>query len=301
MSIDRKELKKIFNVVEGIRKSFEIPPNTIAKKALKMFRYCDMAKNVSACVNQGKNTYICIVEEGTNFTLSQIIRIGAVASLKASIAVMIVPTGLNQILGASGIIYSTKLLMESSQLSRQASAYMFKDIHEYFYPKPKILSTQKKNSCVKMVVQAKNAKDAKQYAMKHFDLHYKNKYQLNRTRKIIINSMVKDMQIVNNIRKNISSKTHQIKFLLDDVKRVETNLLLDDSDVFYEENKTDYYAGEQRKYYLNEIFHRPIVERPPPPPPPGFTYSGGNGGSGGKFEFLILIPIISVSSSCCIS
>lgn len=303
MIIDKNDIKKIVNTIEGIRKSFDLPANIVAVRALKIFRYCDMVQNVSTCINEGNNSYICVVEEGTNFMLSQIIRVGAVVTLKASIAVMIVPSGLNQVLGAVGISYGTKLLMDSSKLSRQTTKYAFKEIHEYFSPKPKIISAQKKNNCVKIILRAENANNAKQHALKYFNRKFKNNNcQLDCARKIFINSIIKDIEIVNNIRNNISKKTHQIHFLLKDVKRVETNLLFDNSDVFYEENKTDYYVGKQRTYYLNEIFHQPIVEKPPPPAPPsGYMYSGGNGGGGGRFDFMILIPIITITSSCCIS
>jgi hypothetical protein len=309
MTTDKNDFKKIFNIVEGIRKSFDIPANTIAVKALKIFRYCDIMQNVSMCMNEGNNAYICVVEEGTNFMLAQIIRTGAVLTLKTSIVLMMVPTGFNQVLAMGGIGYGTKLLMDSSKLSRQATKYTFAQIHNYFTPKakfhtPKIISTEIKNNCVKMTVRAKNAKNAKQFAMNYFNTKIKNNNcQLDRARKIFIDSMVEDMKIVSNIRDNIGNKTRQIKFLLKNVEHIDTKLLFDDSDVFYEENKTDYYVGEQRKYYLNEIFHRSIVEKPPPPTPPrGYMFSGTNGGGKGGFDFLILIPIVTFStSSCCIS
>ena len=74
----------------------------------------------------------------------------------------------------------------------------------------------------------------------------------------------------------ICKKNQQIKFLLNNITTIETSLPIDSSIEFYEENKTDYYVGEQRKYYLNEIFHQQIIEKPPPRANVGYSCSGGN-------------------------
>jgi hypothetical protein len=308
-----KDIKKVITCIQGIGKTLDVQFDVVTTRVFKVFSYCDMVKNVSMCAADGNNVYVCIVEEGTKYTLGQIIKVGAVATMKASIAIMIVPGGINQILGVGGFTYGFDLLMNSSNLSKEATRYAFKNIHSYFNKekiinstinvKPKILSTEKQHNCIKMIVHAKNVKHAKHYAIKYFDTKYKNQnYRLDHMRNVLVESMVEDKQIVKQIRKNICKKNQQIKFLLNNITTIETSLPIDSSIEFYEENKTDYYVGEQRKYYLNEIFHQQIIEKPPPRANIGYSCSGGNGGGKGM-EFLVFIPIITVplSGGCCIS
>ena len=39
MNIDKNDIKKIVKTIEGIRKSFDLPVNIVAVKALKIFKY----------------------------------------------------------------------------------------------------------------------------------------------------------------------------------------------------------------------------------------------------------------------